>query len=73
MFEIGNKVKVLVNGKYKLIGEITNIENDIATVYIETYYRDGFIKVKSNVNDLQRIRGGIKSCKGHKIEYYYND
>lgn len=58
-------VKVLVNGKYRVIGKLLKVENDIATVRVETHYGKGFIDVESHVKDLWEVKydiGDFKDC-----------
>lgn len=57
-FKVGEIVKVLVNGKHRLRGEIIDIKDDIATVAVPTYYGSlvEYIPVMSNVNDLWKVK-----------------
>ena len=56
-WKIGDKAKVLVNGKYRFIGEIIDIKDDIATVVVPVYYGSvvDYIPAVSNINDLWPI------------------
>ena len=60
-WKVGDKAKVLVNGKYIFIGEIIDIKNDIATVVIPVYYGSvvDYIPVESKLDDLWYIVKGI--------------
>ena len=60
-WKVGDKTKVLVNGKYRFIGEIIDIKNGIATVAVPVYYGScvEYIPVESNINDLWPIINGI--------------
>ena len=60
-WKVGDKAKVLVNGKYRFIGEIIDIKNGIATVAVPVYYGSvvDYIPVESNINDLWPIINGI--------------
>ena len=53
-WKVGDKAKVLVNGKYRFIGEIIDIKDDVATVVVRVYYGSvvDYIPVVSNINDL---------------------
>ena len=60
-WKVGDEAKVLVNGKYRFIGEIIDIKNGIATVVVPVYYGSvvDYIPVESNINDLWPIINGI--------------
>ncbi len=60
-WKVGDKAKVLVNGKYRFIGEIIDIKDDIATVVVPVYYGSvvDYIPAVSNINDLWPIINGI--------------
>ena len=60
-WKVGDEAKVLVYGKYRFIGEIIDIKNDIATVVVPVYYGSvvDYIPVESNINDLWPIINGI--------------
>ena len=60
-WKVGDKAKVLVNGKYRFIGEIIDIKNGIATVVVPVYYGSvvDYIPAVSNINDLWPIINGI--------------
>ena len=60
-WKIGDKAKVLVNGKYRFIGEIIDIKNDIATVVVPVYYGSvvDYIPTESKLDDLWPIINGI--------------
>ena len=60
-WKVGDKTKVLVNGKYRFIGEIIDIKNGIATVVVPVYYGSvvDYIPAVSNINDLWPIINGI--------------
>ena len=60
-WKVGDKAKVLVNGKYRFIGEIIDIKNDIATVVVPVYYGSvvDYIPVESKLDDLWYIVKGI--------------
>ena len=53
-WKVGDKAKVLVNGKYRFIGEIIDIKNGIATVVVRVYYGSvvDYIPVESKLDDL---------------------
>lgn len=53
-WKVGDKAKVLVNGKYRFIGEIIDIKDDIATVVIPVYYGSvvDYIPAVSKLDDL---------------------
>ena len=55
-------VLVLVNG-YRVRGKLIKTEDGIATVKVPTYYRDGFIEVKANVNDVEKVKCDIGDYK----------
>ena len=55
-------VIVQVNGR-RVRGKLTKIENDLATIQVPTYYRDGFIEVKANVKDIEKVKCDIGDCK----------
>ena len=56
-FVVGDKVKTLVNGKMWVQGEIIDIQGDIATVALSTFYGKyvDFITVESKMEDLRDI------------------
>ena len=60
-WKIGDKAKVLVNGKYRFIGEIIDIKNSIATVVVPVYYGSvvDYIPAVSKLDDLWPIINGI--------------
>lgn len=60
-WKVGDNAKVLVNGKYRFIGEIIDIKDDIATVVVPVYYGSvvDYIPTVSNINDLWPIINGI--------------
>ena len=60
-WKVGDKAKVLVNGKYRFIGEIIDIKNDMVTVVIPVYYGSvvDYIPVESKLDDLWYIVKGI--------------
>ena len=60
-WKVGDKAKVLVNGKYIFIGEIIDIKDDIATVVVPVYYGSvvDYIPVESKLDDLWVILKGI--------------
>ena len=60
-WKVGDEAKVLVYGKYRFIGEIIDIKDDIATVVVPVYYGSvvDYIPVESNINDLWPIINGI--------------
>ena len=60
-WKVGDKAKVLVNGKYRFIGEIIDIKNGIATVVVPVYYGSvvDYIPAVSNINVLWPIINGI--------------
>ena len=60
-WKIGDKAKVLVNGKYRFIGEIIDIKNGIATVVVPVYYGSvvDYIPAVSKLDDLWPIINGI--------------
>ena len=53
-WKVGDKAKVLVNGKYRFIGEIIDIKNDVATVVVRVYYGSvvDYIPAVSKLDDL---------------------
>ena len=58
-FKVGEIVKVLVNGKHRLRGEIIHIQDDnMVTVVVPVYYGSvvDYIPVISNVNDLWKVK-----------------
>ena len=57
-------VLVSVNG-YRVRGKLIKTEDGIATVKVPTYYRDGFIEVKANVNDIEKVKCDIGDCKSY--------
>lgn len=60
-WKVGDKAKVLVGGKYRFIGEIIDIKDDIATVVVPVYYGScvEYIPVESKLDDLWSIINGI--------------
>ena len=60
-WKVGDKAKVLVNGKYRFIGEIIDIKNDVATVVVPVYYGSvvDYIPAVSKLDDLWVILKGI--------------
>lgn len=60
-WKVGDNAKVLVNGKYRFIGEIIDIKDDIATVAVPVYYGScvEYIPVESKLDDLWVILKGI--------------
>ena len=61
-WKVGDKAKVLVNGKYHFIGEIIHIQDDnIATVVVRVYYGSviDYIPTVSKLDDLWPIINGI--------------
>ena len=61
-YKIGDLTKVLVNNR-RCIGEIMNLENNIATVKVKTYYREDEMLVKQHINDLWRVVKDINDFK----------
>ena len=53
-WKVGDNAKVLVNGKYRFIGEIIDIKDDIATVVVPVYYGSvvDYIPAVSKLDDL---------------------
>ena len=53
-WKVGDEAKVLVNGKYRFIGEIIDIKNGITTVAVPVYYGScvEYIPVESKLDDL---------------------
>ena len=53
-WKVGDKAKVLVNGKYRFIGEIIDIKDDVATVVVRVYYGSvvDYIPAVSKLDDL---------------------
>ena len=60
-WKVGDEAKVLVNGKYRFIGEIIDIKDDIATVAVPVYYGNcvEYIPAESKLCDLWPIINGI--------------
>ena len=60
-WKVGDKAKVLVNGKYRFIGEIIDIKDDVATVVVRVYYSSviDYIPAVSKLDDLWPIINGI--------------
>ena len=60
-WKVGDEAKVLVYGKYRFIGEIIDIKDDIATVVVPVYYGSvvDYIPVESKLDDLWVILKGI--------------
>ena len=60
-WKVGDKAKVLVNGKYIFIGEIIDIKDDIATVAVPVYFGScvEYIPIESKLCDLWPIINGI--------------
>lgn len=60
-WKVGDKTKALVNGKYRFIGEIIDIQGDVAIVVIPVYYGSvvDYIPVESKLDDLWYIVKGI--------------
>lgn len=65
MYKIGDKVKVEVL-TYRLIGEIINIENDIATIKVPVYYGKGNQECLTVERRLQDLWGVIKDLKDYE-------
>ena len=57
-------VIVQVNER-RVRGKLTKIENNLATIQVPTYYRDGFIEVETNINDVERVKCDIGDYKTH--------
>ena len=53
-WKVGDKARVLVGGKYRFIGEIIDIKDDIATVVVPAYYGSvvDYIPAVSKLDDL---------------------
>ena len=53
-WKVGDKARVLVGGKYRFIGEIIHIQDDIATVVVPVYYGSvvDYIPAVSKLDDL---------------------
>ena len=53
-WKVGDKARVLVGGKYRFIGEIIDIKDDIATVVVPVYYGSvvDYIPAVSKLDDL---------------------
>ena len=53
-WKVGDEAKVLVYGKYRFIGEIIDIKDDITTVVVPVYYGSvvDYIPVESKLDDL---------------------
>ena len=60
-WKVGDKARVLVGGKYRFIGEIIDIKDDIATVVVPVYYGSvvDYIPAVSKLDDLWPIINGI--------------
>ena len=60
-WKVGDEAKVLVYGKYRFIGEIIDIKDDVATVVVPVYYGSvvDYIPVESKLDDLWVILKGI--------------
>ena len=60
-WKVGDNAKVLVNGKYRFIGEIIDIKNGIATVAVPVYYGScvEYMPAESKLDDLWVILKGI--------------
>ena len=60
-WKVGDKAKVLVDGKYRFIGEIIDIKGDVATVAVPVYYGScvEYIPAESKLCDLWYIINGI--------------
>ena len=60
-WKVGDEAKVLVYGKYRFIGEIIDIKDDIATVVVPVYYGSvvDYIPAVSKLDDLWPIINGI--------------
>ena len=60
-WKVGDNAKVLVNGKYRFIGEIIDIKDDVATVVVRVYYGSvvDYIPAVSKLDDLWPIINGI--------------
>ena len=60
-WKVGDKAIVLVNGKYRFIGEIIDIKNDVVTVAVPIYFGNyvEYIPVESKLDDLWPIINGI--------------
>lgn len=60
-WKVGDNAKVLVNGKYRFIGEIIHIQDGIATVAVPVYFGScvEYIPVESKLDDLWSIINGI--------------
>ena len=57
-------VIVQVNGR-RVRGKLTKIENDLATIQVPTYYRDGFIEIETDINEVERVKCDIGDYKTH--------
>ena len=57
-FKVEEIVKVLVNGKHRLRGEIIDIKDGIATVAVPVYYGSlvEYIPVESYLNNLWKVK-----------------
>ena len=60
-WKVGDNAKVLVNGKYRFIGEIIDIKNDVVIVAVPVYYGScvEYIPAESKLDDLWPIINGI--------------
>lgn len=60
-WKVGDKAKVLVGGKYRFIGEIIHIQDNIATVAVPVYFGScvEYIPIESKLDDLWSIINGI--------------
>ena len=57
-FKLGDIVKVLVNNKHRVRGEIVDIKDDIAVVVVPVYYSScyEYIAVESKLNNLWEVK-----------------
>ena len=57
-------VIVQVNGR-RVRGKLTKIENNLATIQVPTYYRNGFIEIEADINKVERVKCDIGDYKTH--------
>ena len=55
----GNVVKVNLNGN-KIQGEVVDIDHNIVTVAIKTYYRNDIIFVKDKIENVELVTSDFK-------------
>ena len=59
MVEKNDIVKVMVNGN-RIQGKVIDIDHNIVTVVIQTYYRDNIIFVRDKIENFEKVVNSLE-------------